>query len=340
MGKFHRYVATLICMAILITGPAFATDSISVYEATLVNARTALQAERFPEALNALHAAAGQLEAVAADSSGGIRDKLDSVAREIEGLRRELEAGSVVNAARIDQLVRTGAQAMRDATVANAPLQQSTSLKTLFRDLGGDFKHLPSKDSLVVASIGGAAALASHPFDSGFNQKLQGDNGFFKPGDVLGSAGVLMGASAGTYLLGRASGHGRVAHVGLDLLRAQIVTEAMVEPLKLIVRRERPNNSGGYSFPSGHAAMTFATVTVIERHYGWKWAVPLYGWASYIAASRLHDNVHYLSDVAFGAAVGTIAGRTVSRHGKSNFALIPYSTPGGGRAMALVYSWK
>ena len=36
--------------------------------------------------------------------------------------------------------------------------------------------------------------------------------------------------------------------------------------------------------------------------------------ASYVATSRLHDNRHYLSDVVFGAAVGSIAGRTVVHH--------------------------
>ena len=34
-------------------------------------------------------------------------------------------------------------------------------------------------------------------------------------------------------------------------------------------------------------------------------------------SSRLHDNRHYLSDVVFGAAVGTIAGRTVTQHGRT-----------------------
>jgi hypothetical protein len=36
-----------------------------------------------------------------------------------------------------------------------------------------------------------------------------------------------------------------------------------------------------------------------------------------------------LSDVVFGAAVGDIAGRTVTRHGPRNFALMPMVVPGG-----------
>lgn len=147
-----------------------------------------------------------------------------------------------------------------------------------------------------------------------------------------------MSSSAAAYVLGRATGHGRVAHVGLDLLRAQIVTEAMVESMKYTVRRSRPDNSSGYAFPSGHAAMTFATATAIERHHGWKWALPVYVMASYVSMSRLHDNVHSLSDVVFGAAVGTVAGRTITRHGRSNFAVVPFATP-GGRGVALAGTW-
>ena len=83
------------------------------------------------------------------------------------------------------------------------------------------------------------------------------------------------------------------------------------------------------SFPSGHAAVTFAAATVIERHLGWKRSVLGYAIASYVAASRLHDNRHYLSDVLFGAAVGSIAGRTVTEHGREMWAFTPAPVPGG-----------
>jgi hypothetical protein len=55
--------------------------------------------------------------------------------------------------------------------------------------------------------------------------------------------------------------------------------------------------------------------------------------------SRLHDNKHYLSDVVFGAALGTVVGRNVTRHGSSNFSFFPMAVPGGG-ALALFYSKK
>ena len=60
----------------------------------------------------------------------------------------------------------------------------------------------------------------------------------------------------------------------------------------------------GYAFPSGHASTTFASASVLEAHFGWKFGVPAYAFATYVAASRLHENRHYLSDVVFGGAIG------------------------------------
>ena len=207
----------------------------------------------------------------------------------------------------------------------------STGLRTLLRDLAGDFRHLPSVDSAVVTSIGGGLALGLHPLDDDVNQRLRGDGDgdFFKAGDIAGNTLTLIGASMTAYGFGRAFGENRIAHVGLDLLRAQILTEGLVQSLKYTVRRPRPDGSSGYSFPSGHAAVTFATATVLDRHHSWRVSVPAYAFATYIATSRLHDNVHNLSDVAFGATLGIVVGRTVTRHGASNFAMVPEATRGG-----------
>ena len=58
--------------------------------------------------------------------------------------------------------------------------------------------------------------------------------------------------------------------------------------------------------------------------------IAAYAIAAYVAASRLSDNRHYLSDVVFGAAVGTIGGRTVTRHGRETWTFGPAAVPGGG----------
>jgi len=114
------------------------------------------------------------------------------------------------------------------------------------------------------------------------------------------------------------------------LIRAQVVAETTTLAIKYSVGRVRPDGTG-YSFPSGHAAATFATATVLERHFGWKVGIPAYLVASYVAASRLENRRHYLSDVAFGAALGIAAGRTVTiGRGAARFAVGPMATEGGG----------
>lgn len=119
------------------------------------------------------------------------------------------------------------------------------------------------------------------------------------------------------------------SHLGLDLIRAELEEEAIVQTLKFSVRRTRPDGTQ-YSFPSGHAAATFALASVLERHLGYRLAWPTLVIATYVGTLRLHDNVHYLSDVVFGAAIGTATGWTVvGRHGRSSYALVPTAVPGG-----------
>ena len=98
------------------------------------------------------------------------------------------------------------------------------------------------------------------------------------------------------------------------------------------MRRERPDNSG-FGFPSGHAAITMASATVLQQHLGWKVAVPTYALASYVAISRLHDNRHFASDVVAGATAGIIIGRAVTWHGRNTWAIAPSI----GRGEAAIY---
>lgn len=212
-----------------------------------------------------------------------------------------------------------------------------TGIHALLGGLKEDVQHLPSRPNLYLTLLGGGLALAAHPADATFNQRLISHydtiNTAFKAGKIIGQTPLQMGLALATYAYGRASDSPKVSHFGMDLLRAQIVAEVLTEALKLATHRERPNHENHQSFPSGHASITFASATVIERHLGWKYSVLGYTIASYVAASRLHDNRHYLSDVVFGAAVGAIAGRTVTQHGRETWTFAPATVPGGGIAV-------
>jgi hypothetical protein len=219
------------------------------------------------------------------------------------------------------------------------PTPPHTGIRALFGNLGEDIKHLPDMQNVYIAAIGGGLALAAHQADQSFNANLLSHydtvNDAFVPGQYLGSTGVQIAFSVGTFAVGRLRDQPKVAHLGMDLLQAQIITELLVEPIKFAVGRQRPDGSNHQSFPSGHAAVTFATATVIERHLGWRKSILAYTIASYVAMSRIHDDRHYLSDVIFGAALGTIAGRTVVHHQADYWAFSPVMVPGGGVALMI-----
>ena len=223
------------------------------------------------------------------------------------------------------------------ADAKEPPTPELTGVRALFSNLGKDIMLLPRAQNLYIAAIGGALAAAVHPVDDTFNGRLRSHdavfNAVFAPGKYVGYEPEQVALSVGTYVVGRWRHQPKVAHLGMDLIQAQILTEIMVEPLKLAVRRMRPDGSNNRSFPSGHAALTFAEATVLERHFGWRKAWLAYAIASYVSASRLHDNVHHVSDVVFGAAIGTIAGRTVVHHKADYWTFTPVAMPGRGVAL-------
>ena len=209
-------------------------------------------------------------------------------------------------------------------------------IKAMVTGLVTDVKHLPSTENLLWAGIGGGLALAVHPIDDNVNRTLVGSrtaDHVFKAGEVLGELGTLLGSASAVYAVGRLTDAPKVSHVGMDLVQSLAISEALTQTLKYTTRRERPDGSGKNSFPSGHAADTFAFATALERHLGWRYAVPAYLFASYVAVSRLPANRHWLSDAVFGASVGIIAGRTVTSREAHPFPVAVMSVPGGAAIM-------
>ena len=216
------------------------------------------------------------------------------------------------------------------------PTPEHTGLRALGINVLHDFAHLPSKENLFWVGVGTGAALALHPWDDNVNRHFLGNGSIdavFIPGKYVGQTYTLLGTSLAIYGIGRFNGDKKISHVGMDLLRALIVDYTITEGIKYATHRERPDHSNFKSFPSGHASTTFAFATALERHLGWKYVVPAYAFSSYVAVSRLHDNRHYLSDVAFGACIGVIAGRTVTRHGSSDYTWTVAPTHGGAMVM-------
>jgi len=240
-----------------------------------------------------------------------------------------------------DSPAQTLAPSPAASGVSVQPAQDFTpSLGRIFADTVTDFRRLPSLDSAVILSIGGAAALVGHPHDMRVSQSFSSAESMrdpFSAGRTIGAASTQLAGAFATYSIGRMTGNTRLATIGADLVRAQFVSQAVTQAIKVSVGRTRPDGSA-FSFPSGHSASAFATAAVLQRHLGWKAGVPAYGVAAYVAASRIQVRRHYLSDVALGAAVGMMAGRTVTiGRGDLRFAVAPAPVPGGaGVAFTLV----
>lgn len=90
---------------------------------------------------------------------------------------------------------------------------------------------------------------------------------------------------------------------------AMITNGVITELMKRSFGRVRPNGGCCKSFPSGHTSHSFTVATIANELYGNEIGLAAYCLAALVATSRIHDNKHYLSDVIFGAALGTAVGR-------------------------------
>ena len=257
------------------------------------------------------------------------------------GARRLLCAGCCSLALLIGTPAHLAAQTK--ATEASTPSSITTPSPTPFTgvvtDAIGDFRNIPSWTNVAILAAGGIGAALARPADGNVSRTMSGSESlgsFFRIGETAGGARVQIAAALGTYAFGQISRQNRVAAIGADLIQAQILAQTMTASIKMSVGRTRPDGTQ-YSFPSGHSSVTFATATVLQRDLGWKVGIPAYALASYVAASRVQDRRHFLSDVTFGAAIGIVAGRTVTvGRGDAKFAVAPSATPGGG---GISFTW-
>ena len=221
----------------------------------------------------------------------------------------------------------------------SAPAAAPVALQDVVVDAIQDFRKIPSWANLAILAAGGLGAAIGHTSDHAVSSAMSGSprlGTVFGVGEKAGGARMQLIGALGTYAVGRFSGHNKIATIGADLIQSQILAQSMTAAIKMSVGRTRPDGTQ-YSFPSGHSSVSFATATVLQRDLGWKVGIPAYGFATYVAASRIQDKRHFLSDVAFGAAIGIVAGRSVTvGTGDAKFAIAPSAASGGG---GISFTW-
>jgi membrane-associated phospholipid phosphatase len=144
------------------------------------------------------------------------------------------------------------------------------------------------------------------------------------PGSLVVQIGAAMAAPVATFAALKKSSSFAFAHVR-GFAHTALLTELSTLAAKRFVGRHRPNydttlaasgrvpEDDSYSFWSGHSAHSFAfstylsrlTFEVASKPVAWGSSAVYYGVASWIAAGRVFDNAHHVSDVLVGAAVGS-----------------------------------
>lgn len=184
--------------------------------------------------------------------------------------------------------------------------------------------HLKPADAKWLVPVAGITTglFVTDP-QSSFAMRLDPQNKL----NLAANAGVA--AAAGTtgalYIWGHLTHNERARETGVLATEAILNAVGVDYALKGITGRERPFPSnfqniflhGGTSFPSDHAAFTWAFASVIAQEYPHPAAeIGAYGLALGVSLARAAADQHFLSDVFIGSFLGYQIGRQVykTRH--------------------------
>jgi membrane-associated phospholipid phosphatase len=200
-----------------------------------------------------------------------------------------------------------------------------------------------SRDAVLTAALVTSAAFLI-PADGSIAREFQRQGpqsssslrGAADGMEMIGSPGaIIFGGSL--YAAGLVARKRGVADFGWHTLEALAISGQVTTALKGLFGRTRPYAAGGdagdfdwgggfstserRSFPSGHTSMafTFASVVAEETSHRWpaanRFVAPVaYAAATGVGLARMYNDKHWASDVALGAAIGTLAGRLVVRY--------------------------
>jgi hypothetical protein len=236
---------------------------------------------------------------------------------------------------------------------SQAPICGITHVGQCLKDFGHDQAgiwtsplRISPKDAIWLVPFAAATGVALH-YDAEAQQNLGIDKSRIDASSTISDIGLYgsIGGTAGLYLLGSATHNDHLAETGRMGGEAIVNALLVVEALKLATNRERPNEGngrGGFwphgtskyeldgSFPSGHAAVSWAFAQVIASEFPSK---PIqfgaYAFALGISVSRVTAREHFPTDVLVGGTFGYLIGRYVVQHhradsqGTSAFAISP-----------------
>jgi Capsule assembly protein Wzi/PAP2 superfamily len=238
-------------------------------------------------------------------------------------------SSSVVLAQNTPDNPNASSQAPQAGQSSEAPLPP-VDLKSLPHNLFIDQEklftapfHMSQRDWqwTVPAAFVGAISLAS---DTAIEKHAPTSSSTVSHAKTASNAGLAaMGAAAGgMFVLGHMHGNDQERETGLLAGEAGIDAALDTEAFSYIFGRERPFTGddrgrffqGDTSFPSEHAAISFAIASVIAHEYpGPLTQFLAYGAATGISVARFAGQQHFFTDLLAGGALGWYLGRQVYR---------------------------
>jgi len=183
--------------------------------------------------------------------------------------------------------------------------------------------HMHKKNAKWWIGFGAvtAALVATDHHTSTVFEKSRGQVAWGNNISTIGASYTLIPLVAGFYGYGVLRNDAKSHEVGVLGTEALLDSLIVVEVLKPIAGRQRPDSKGekgqffdgGDSFPSGHAIESWALASVIAHEYRrTKWVpVVAYGLAGVVSVARFGAQRHYASDIVLGGAMGWFLGRYV-----------------------------
>jgi membrane-associated phospholipid phosphatase len=246
-----------------------------------------------------------------------------------------LSISAQVNSAPADPVAQPGSEPIQDARDRIFYPGDTERWKPLARKLAGNVLldqkeiwtspfRMHARDAKWWIGIGGvtAALIATdHSTSTAFNNS-RGQISWGNNLSRMGASYTLLPIIAGFYGYGVVKDRAKPREVGVLGAEALLDSLIVVEILKPIAGRNRPDSSreaghffeGGDSFPSGHAIESWAIASVIAHEYGHgtKWVpVLVYGLATVVTGARVAAQRHYISDAVVGGTMGWFIGRYV-----------------------------
>ena len=109
---------------------------------------------------------------------------------------------------------------------------------------------------------------------------------------------------AGLYIAGELTDDVSLSTTSKKAFASLLGAQSLIQPLKYLTQRQRPDRSNRLSFPSADVGAASSLIPAVYTGYGLVPALVVGTSAAFIGVSRMAGNKHYLSDVLAGYAIG------------------------------------